>query len=323
MIARPVWKTLIQPEALAETMQARRTRPAEFLGRLVVFDCRFVLHDPDAGEHSWRESHLPGARYAHLNRDLSDLNSGQPHLPGSGRHPWPSTADFIAWLGRNGVDRTTQVIAYDGGDGAYAARLWCLLHAIGHPHVAVLDGGWARWMGLGLPIDHGSSAMNSEAMRAAEFEPVQYQPAFSPGPIDRYEFDRSRLLDATQVQSRLEAGDLLIDARAAERFRGEAEPIDRIAGHVPGALNRPYAMNLLDGRFKSAEALRAEFSTLLAGRDPTHAMVMCGSGVTACHHLLAMEHAGLGGAMLFTGSWSGWIEDPQRPVAMGGAASGG
>src|SRR5690606_19902238 len=185
------------------------------------------------------------------------------------------------------------------GDGAFAARLWFMLRALGHERVAVLDGGWARWTQLGLPVD----------ANVPQPAPKTYEAAA--------EFDDARLLDAAAVQARLDAGDLLLDARAAPRFRGDVEPLDRVAGHVPGARNRPYADNLADGRFKSREALRREFEAALEGRDPARLVAMCGSGVTACHHLLAMEHAGLRGAKLYTGSWSGWSSDPARPVATG------
>jgi thiosulfate/3-mercaptopyruvate sulfurtransferase len=189
------------------------------------------------------------------------------------------------------------VVAYDEADGAFAARLWFLLRTLGHEKVAVLDGGWKRWTTLGLPVD---SRVPAPA------------PAHYPG-----DFDRSRLLDAEQVQLRLASGELLVDARGADRFRGENETIDRVAGHVPGAVNRPFAVNLADGRFKPPAQLADEFRALLGGHAPERMMVMCGSGVTACHHLLAMERAGVRGARLFTGSWSGWISDPRRPVARG------
>jgi thiosulfate/3-mercaptopyruvate sulfurtransferase len=277
------WTTLVDAEALAARLDADTLR---------IFDCRFALNDTAAGESAWREAHLPGAQYADLDRDLSG-----PHRAGAGRHPWPDAETFGAWLGRCGVTPETQVVAYDAGDGAYASRLWWLLRAFGHQPVAVLDGGWARWNALGLPTD----------ALAPVLQPVPYRGAF----------DRSRLFGALEIPDRLAAGDLLIDARAAERYRGEIEPIDRVAGHVPGAINRPYAANLSEGRFKPAAQLAEEFTALLGGHAPERAIAMCGSGVTACHHLLAMAHAGLPGAGLFTGSWSGWIEDPARPVATG------
>ena len=278
------WLTLVSAEILADA-----------LGRddLVVLDARFSLADPGAGETAYRTAHIPGARYADLDRDLSDHRK-----PGAGRHPWPDAADFTATLGRWGITPEHQVVAYDAGDGALAAaRAWFLLRALGHARVAVLDGGWARWTALGLPVDDALS---------------QPQATHYPG-----EFDHGRLLDGDAVQTHLDAGGVLLDARAGERFRGEVEPIDRIAGHVPGARNRPYADNLRDGRFKPAQELADEFARVLGGHRPDEVVAMCGSGVTACHHLLAMEHAGLRGAKLYTGSWSGWISDPSRSVATG------
>lgn len=285
-----MWTTLIQAEALADA-----------LGRddLVVFDVRSSLTEPGAGEAAYRQSHVPGALYAHLDRDLSDFNS--PHATGAGRHPWPDETVFTAWLGSRGVTPSHQIVAYDDGDGAYAARLWFLLQALGHERVAVLDGGWARWKALELPVDAAIPEPAPQTYRAASAA----------------RFDRGRLLDAEAVQTHLSQGGLLVDARAAERFRGEIEPIDHKAGHVPGAVSRPYARNLVEGRFKSSEQLAEEFAQLFDGRAPRDVVAMCGSGVTACHHLLAMAHAGLTGAKLYTGSWSGWIEEPSRPIAMG------
>lgn len=277
------WNALVQAEELSEA-----------LGRadLAIVDCRFALADPQAGERAYLQSHLPGAVYAHLDRDLSDHAKR-----GQGRHPWPDAADFVARLGAWGIDPQTQVVAYDDADGAYAARLWFLLRTLGHERVAVLDGGWTRWNSLGLPTE-----TEIRIPVRARYEA---------------EFDDGRLLDAARVQSHLDAGGMLVDVRAAERFRGETEPLDRVAGHVPGARNRPYALNLADGRFKPREQLAQEFRELLEGKDPRELVAMCGSGVTACHHLLAMAHAGLSGAKLFMGSWSGWISDPARPVATG------
>jgi thiosulfate/3-mercaptopyruvate sulfurtransferase len=277
------WTTLVQAETLATA-----------LGRedLAIVDCRFALVNPGAGESAYLRGHIPGAVYAHLDRDLSDHARH-----GEGRHPWPDEAAFLAKLGRWGITPQHQVVAYDDGDGAIAARLWFLLRTLGHQKVAVLDGGWARWTALGLQVDGSVPAPSS----------LRY-----PG-----SFDRGRLLDADQVQARLAQGDLLVDARAADRFRGENEMIDRLGGHVPGARSRPYADNVAEGRLRSPIELAAAFRALIDGHAPENVMVMCGSGVTACHHLLAMERAGIHGAKLFTGSWSGWISDPGRPVATG------
>ncbi len=278
------WTTLVQAEDLAAVLGD---------DGVAVVDCRFSLADTAAGERDYAKAHVPGAVYAHLDRDLSDHRKH-----GQGRHPWPDAADFTARLEAWGIGPETQVVAYDAADGSHAARFWLLLRMLGHARVAVLDGGLARWNALGLPLDN---AMPSP--RAAIYEAA---------------FDQERLLDAGQVQTRLDVGDVLLDARGAPRFRGEVEPIDRVAGHVPGARNRPFPDNLADGRFKPAAQLAAEFRVAMAGRDPAQTIAMCGSGVTACHLVLAMEHAGLPGARLFTGSWSGWIDDPARPVATGG-----
>lgn len=277
------WTTLVQADALAEALGD---------DGLVVVDCRFSLADTSAGECDYALAHIPGAVYAHLDRDLSDHRK-----QGQGRHPWPDSGDFTARLAAWGIRPDTQVVAYDGADGSHAARFWFLLRALGHERVAVLDGGLARWQALGLPLD--------DAM--PQPRPTTYDARF----------DDSRLLDAGQVQARLDAGDVLLDARGAARFRGEVEPLDRVAGHVPGARSRPFTDSMVDGRFRPATELAAGFREVMAGREPARTIAMCGSGVTACHLILAMEHAGMPGARLFTGSWSGWIADPSRPIAKG------
>lgn len=279
------WTTLVPPETLAVALQ----RPD-----LVIVDCRFSSSSPGAGEFAYEHSHLPGAVYAHLERDLSDM-SRRGH--GDGRHPWPDAASFTTKLGQWGILPHHQIVAYDDADGSMAARFWFLMRALGHEKVAVLDGGVTRWEGLRLP-------MNADLVRRRT---TTYTATF----------DASRLLGAQQVEERLAEGDLLLDARPADRFRGENDFMDRVHGHVPGATNRPYAENMQEGRFKSPVQLAEEFRALLDGRSPQQAIMMCGSGVTACHNLLAMERAGLGGAKLYTGSWSGWIEDPSRPIAQG------
>lgn len=277
------WTTLVQAETLS--MGLSRTD-------LAIVDCRFTLVDPHAGESAYRQSHVPGAVYAHLDRDLAS-----PGKQGHGRHPWPTLDGFLACLGRWGISPHGQVVAYDEGDGSIAARLWYLLRALGHEKVAVLDGGWTRWVSLGMPTEsHAPPRMTT-----------RYQARF----------DEGRWLDAAGVQGHLNAGGLLLDARARARFRGDAEPIDRVAGHVPGALNRPYSQNMASGRLKSPVQLAAEYRALIKDRSPGEVVVMCGSGVTACHVLLAMERAGLKGAKLYAGSWSDWIGDPSRPVAVG------
>jgi thiosulfate/3-mercaptopyruvate sulfurtransferase len=279
------WNTLVQAETLAVALE----RPD-----LVIVDCRYSSVSPGAGEVAYEHSHLPGAVYAHLDRDLSDM-SRRGH--GNGRHPWPDAATFTAKLGRWGILPHHQIVAYDDADGAMAARFWFLMRALGHEKVAVLDGGFVHWSGLRLPV-------NSDLVRR---RPTTYTARF----------DESLLLDAAGVQARLEAGDLLLDARPADRFRGENDFMDRVHGHVPGAISRPYTENMHEGRFKAPVQLAAEFRAALDGRNPQQAIMMCGSGVTACHNLLAMDRAGMHGAKLYMGSWSGWIEDPERPVAAG------
>lgn len=289
------WTTLVPAETLASMLG----QPG-----LVVVDCRFSLADTDRGMRDFALGHVPGARYAHLDHDLS----GAPRDPREGRHPWPAPGAIDASLAAWGVGPGVQLVAYDDGDGSIAARLWCLARAGGHDAVAVLDGGWARWSALGLPVEAGVGEPARQPPPAEDRGTRRRPPWRVPDPV----------LDADAVQAHLDAGGLLLDARAAPRFRGEVEPIDRVAGHVPGAVNRPVADNLgVDGRFKAPDVLAREFRALLGGRDPGSLVAMCGSGVTACHHLLAMAHAGLPVGRLYAGSWSGWSADPERPVARG------
>ncbi|MBA1148941.1 sulfurtransferase [Ectothiorhodospiraceae bacterium WFHF3C12] len=257
----------------------------------VVVDCRFDLADPAAGEARYREGRLPGARYAHLDRDLS-----APPGPADGRHPLPAPAELAATLRGWGVSTDTQIVAYDDAGGAFAARLWWLCRWLGHDAVAVLDGGVQAWVDAELALTR-----DAPEPRAGDF-------TGNPRPA----------LVATADELAREVpteGILLLDARSPERFRGEAEPIDPVAGHVPGAVNRPHTANLDgDGRFAAAQDLREDYGGLLDGRSPHDVVVMCGSGVTACHDLLAMHRAGLTDARLFPGSWSEWIRDPVRPT---------
>ncbi len=280
------WTTLVDADALSAALD----RPG-----LRLLDARFVLTDPAAGRAAYAQSHLPGALHADLDRDLADLSR-----TGEGRHPLPDAQAFAARVGAWGIGTQDQVVVYDAGDGSMAAaRLWWLLRLLGHARVAVLDGGLAAWRAAGL-------AETSEAAQPS------VQPPY-PGT-----FDRSAIVEAADVQRRLqEPRGWLFDARGGERFRGEVEPIDPVAGHVPGAINRPFAASLADGRFKPAATLADELRPLLRGRAASDVVLMCGSGVTACHLLLAFEHAGLHGARVYAGSWSGWITDPARPVATG------
>lgn len=260
----------------------------------VVVDCRFSLADPGAGERAYRAGHIPTARYAHLDRDLS-----APVTATSGRHPLPPREALIATLAAWDVTHDCQVVAYDDAGGAFAARLWWLLRSVGQQRAAVLDGGWSRWLQEGRPV--------------TDVEPAPRQTLFRAMP------PLAAWLSTAQLQAGLAQQTVcLLDARAAERFRGEAEPIDTVAGHVPGAVNHPFQDNLAaDGCFLSPDRLRRQFMQRLGRFQPEETVHMCGSGVTACHNLLAMEFAGLTGSRLYAGSWSEWIRDPTRPVAKG------
>lgn len=257
----------------------------------VIIDCRFSLADPEAGRRAWRSSHISGAHYAHLDEELSD-----PVTAHSGRHPLPALDDLSRVVGSWGVTPKSQVVAYDAAGGAVAARLWWLLRWLGHRDVAVLDGGWQQWRCLAYPV--------------TQSQPVELRSCY---PMTN---ESQAWLSSDEVHRALEDDAiLLIDARAAERFAGQVEPIDPVAGHIPGAVNRPQQLNLdKSGRLKPAWQLRDEFEALLADRSPDEVVHMCGSGVTACHNLLAMEYAGLVGSRLYPGSWSEWIRNPNRPV---------
>ena len=259
-----------------------------------VFDCRHDLAKPALGEGQYREAHIPGALFAHLDRDLSAPKTGR-----NGRHPLPQPDVFTTWLGGCGVKASDQVVCYDAGNGAMAARLWWMLRWIGHETVAVLDGGRAKWAAEKRPL-------TSEVPR---FAPSHYQQESKGHPA----------VDVSEVM-RQGSEMLLLDARAPARYRGEQEPIDPVAGRIPGARNRFNMDNVSpQGTFKSAGELRREFQAVLGDRAPSEAVHYCGSGVAACHNLLAMEVAGLPGGRLFAGSWSEWSADPKRPVEKGPA----
>ncbi len=262
---------------------------------IAVLDCRFDLAAPEAGRRAFLAGHLPGARFVDLQRDLSG-----PVSAASGRHPLPDPQALAGRLGGLGIGGDTQVVVYDEASGAFAARAWWLLRWLGHRRVALLDGGLKAWLEAGGRLEIG------EAPAAAERR-------FVP------RVEHAAVLDTAQVAAALgDRSRLLIDARAPERYAGHVEPIDPVAGHVPGAVNHPFAANLTpDGRFAPAARLRALWLERLGGTEPGRAIVMCGSGVTACHDLLALEAAGLPGAALYAGSWSEWIRDPARPVARG------
>lgn len=260
----------------------------------VIIDCRFALNDVEAGPRAYRLEHLPGAHYANLNSDLS-----APVTPLTGRHPLPDPKVLAKQLGAWGIGNTTQVVVYDDMGGAFAARLWCLLRWLGHHAVAVLDGGLTFWKSQNYPLTNELPTLTKQHFQVT--------------------LDSQMMLSASAVQILMAQQSIcLLDARAVVRYRGEQEPIDPVAGHVPGALNRPQQGNLDQQlRFRSSQDLRAEFLQLLHTYTPEQTVHMCGSGVTACHNLLAMEYAGLSGSKLYAGSWSEWIRDPNRPLIRG------
>lgn len=285
--------TLITPRQLAARLEETD---------LAVIDCRFDLARPQWGREAYATSRIPHALYAHLDHDLSGEVSAA-----TGRHPLPPVDELAARLGQWGIDSQVQVVAYDQGSGAYAARLWWLLRWLGHSKVAVLDGGFAAWQEEKLPLDTtpltGTQAPSRPPRR------------FDPRPDAEMVVSTAEIEEMVAAQRFADRDYVLIDARSADRFAGRNETIDPVAGHVPGARNHPLTDNVDSaGRFLNRGALRERFARTLEGVPPDAAICMCGSGVTACHNLLAMEVAGLQGARLYAGSWSEWIRDPKRPV---------
>jgi thiosulfate/3-mercaptopyruvate sulfurtransferase len=276
--------------------------------RLMIFDCSFDLMNPAAGEEQYRKAHIPGAVYANLDTDLSDQGVVDPdgtHHPhpdamSSGRHPLPSREKFAMWLSKVGFANDMQAVVYDRNGANYCGRLWWMLKWAGHDAVAVLDGGLQAWQAAGGEV-------------TGRDEPSHFQSNFKLGA------ELGSLVTTSAVESGLgRPSQTIIDARAAPRFKGEVEPLDPVAGHIPGALNRPFTENLgPDGKFKAAAVLKREFEQLLAGRDPKTAVHHCGSGVSSVPNLIAMELAGLGRTGLYAGSWSEWCSDPKRPVEKG------
>jgi thiosulfate/3-mercaptopyruvate sulfurtransferase len=259
----------------------------------VIFDCRHDLMDHGKGERLYREQHIPGAHFAPMETALSGTKTGA-----NGRHPLPDPNAFAAFLARHGVSDASTIVAYDDVGGQYSARLWWMAKWIGLQRAALLDGGFPKWLSEHRPLTAEIPVARAASLQAR------------PRPEMVWEVrDVERLADSDSV---------LIDARTAERFRGESEPIDRVPGRIPGAVHRFYKANLNpDLTFRPAEELRAEFDTLLDGRSPASVGHQCGSGVTACANLFAMEYAGLRGSKLYAGSWSEWIADPSRPIAKG------
>jgi thiosulfate/3-mercaptopyruvate sulfurtransferase len=281
-----MYTTLISPNELAENLGSPN---------LVVADCRYSLDDPGRGRRDYLRAHIPRAVYGHLNDDLAG-----PILPSkTGRHPLPGVDEFAQTLSRWGIQAGTQVVVYDDAGGAIAARLWWMLRWVGHDGVAVLDGGWPNWQSQGYPSRSGE-----EHRREARFEP-----RLRPG----------LLIETAEVLERLDnPAWRIVDSRAPERYRGEHEPIDKVAGRIPGSINVPHTHNVgADGLFLSPEALRERFTSLLSGVSLDRAVFYCGSGVTAARNLLAVAHAGLPEPRFYAGSWSEWIEDPDRPIETG------
>jgi thiosulfate/3-mercaptopyruvate sulfurtransferase len=254
----------------------------------VVVDCRFALADPPLGREQYLAAHIPGAVYAHLKDDLSSAP-----VTDNGRHPLPSPAQMATLFTRLGIGEMTQVVVYDANNGANAARLWWMLHYMGHTAVAVLDGGWQAWQAANFATQSGEET-NKPAL-------------FTGSP------NREMLVIVDDVLSQ----PLLVDSREPARYRGEEEPIDPAAGHIPGAVNYFYQRHWQDGRYRSPEQIRQDLQAVLGDVPPEQATFYCGSGVTACVNLLAMKHAGLGNGRLYVGSWSEWVSDPQRPQAQG------
>jgi thiosulfate/3-mercaptopyruvate sulfurtransferase len=279
-----VYKSLIDPQTLAQHLDQPDW---------AIVDCRFSLDHPEQGQQDYLEAHIPGAVYANLNKDLAG-----PVVPGkTGRHPLPDVDCFAQTLSDWGIEAQVQVVAYDDVGGAYAARLWWMLRWLGHDRVAVLDGGWSLWQQESLPVRSGE-----ETREPREFTPRPREDLW---------------ISSQEVAQMLsKPGFRLLDARSADRFKGENENRDPVAGHIPGAVSAPYAENLdQNSRFRPVQELRERYKALLDDMPTQDSVVYCGSGVTAAHDILAMAYAGVGEARLYAGSWSEWITDPEHPIA--------
>jgi len=260
---------------------------------VVVVDTRHDLMNPSIGREAYAAGHIPGATYLSIDEDLSAAKNGS-----NGRHPLPTPEAFATTLGKHGIGNGHRVVVYDGGTAMFVGRLWWMLRWLGHHNVQVLDGGIAQWQKEGRPVETTPNVRTATTFVGTAN-------------------DAMRLTAADTLATIGDPSRRILDARAPERYRGEVEPVDPVAGHIPGAANRPFPSNLRDGVFKPADELRREFETILAGRSPEQLIHQCGSGVSALANMIAMEHAGLSGSKLYAGSWSEWCADPARPVAKG------
>ena len=279
-----MYSSLISPKTVNEHLEDPNWR---------FFDCRYVLTEPDKKQAEFAESHLPGATYAHVNHDLA-----APQIQGkTGRHPLPKIAELSKTFSAWGISSSTQVVVYDDAGGAYAVRLWWMLRWLGHDAVAVMDGGWPRWVQEGRQVTAALTVSEPKIFKAS--------------PRDYW------LVTAEDIKADLDNYEVrILDARNSDRFQGINETLDPVAGHIPGAVSAPFVENLdEDGNWKSKSVLRLMYEKLLSGSPAEQAVSYCGSGITACHNILAMYHAGLGDSRLYCGSWSDWIADHKRPVA--------
>jgi thiosulfate/3-mercaptopyruvate sulfurtransferase len=303
-----MFTTLISAEELLNLLKSEHPLTAEDKP-VMVFDCTFDLMKPEIGQQQFDEAHIPGALYVNLDKHLSSKNDIA--AASGGRHPLPSRETFAAWLSSIGFTNAHQAVVYDRNGVNYCGRLWWMLKWVGHEAVAVLDGGLQAWQAAGGALE---SAKTAQKPKKPSISPSNFALASelcALAAIEKIAANLNKTVSNKPIQT-------ILDARGAPRFRGEVEPLDPVAGHIPGALNRPFGDNLgTDGKFKSADVLKAEFTKLLAGRDPSTVVHHCGSGVSAVPNVLAMELAGLGRQALFAGSWSEWVSDPSRPVAQG------
>ena len=303
-----MFTTLISAEELLNLLKSEH--PLTASGKpLMVFDCTFDLMKPELGQQQFDETHIPGALYVNLDKHLSSKNDLA--AASGGRHPLPSRETFSGWLSSIGFSNAHQAVVYDRNGVNYCGRLWWMLKWVGHEAVAVLDGGMQGWQAAGGGVENVKTTSKPKKPSISPSNFTLASELCALAAINTVANNLNKNLDGKTIQT-------IIDARGAPRFRGEVEPLDPVAGHIPGALNRPFGDNIgADGKFKPADVLKAEFTKLLAGRDPSTVVHHCGSGVSAVPNVLAMELAGLGRQALFAGSWSEWVSDASRPVAQG------